>query len=419
MKRIAVGMAMVLALASGAWGGEKKPTAPPSRRAGTAQAEDAAKVAEGCNRFAFDLYARLKGAEGNLFLSPYSISTALAMTSAGARGRTADQMVDVLRFPKDLCAHPASLHAACAGLQNDLNAAGAKGAFDLVVANRLWGQKGYEFLPDFLALVEKNYGAGLEQVDFVADTEGSRKTINAWVERETRDKIKDLLKPGVLDAMTRLVLTNAIYFKGKWASEFDKKLTRDEDFFVTPEKKVTAPLMRQTAEFGYFDGGEMHALELAYQGDRLAMVVLLPKSKDGIEGLEAALTPNMLEGTCAGLRRREVRVALPRFKTTAEFSLKDPLVAMGMADAFDPAKADFSGMSGKKDLFISAVVHKAFVDVNEEGTEAAAATAVVARMTAVAEPPPVFRADHPFLFLIRDTKTGAILFFGRILDPTK
>ena len=418
MKRVAfvVTALVVLAGASSACAVVNEPTAPPQD---AAQAEDAAKVADGCNRFAFDLYAHLLHQEGNLFLSPYSISTALAMTSAGARGRTADQMVDVLRFPKDLCAHPASLHAACAGLQNDLNAAGAKGAFDLVVANRLWGQKGYEFLPDFLALVEKNYGAGLEQVDFVADTEGSRKTINAWVERETRDKIKDLLKPGVLDAMTRLVLTNAIYFKGKWASEFDKKLTRDEDFFVTPEKKVTAPLMRQTAEFGYFDGGEMHALELAYQGDRLAMVVLLPKSKDGIEGLEAALTPNMLEGTCAGLRRREVRVALPRFKTTAEFSLKDPLVAMGMADAFDPAKADFSGMSGKKDLFISAVVHKAFVDVNEEGTEAAAATAVVARMTAVAEPPPVFRADHPFLFLIRDTKTGAILFFGRILDPTK
>jgi serpin B len=219
--------------------------------------------------------------------------------------------------------------------------------------------------------------------------------------------------------MTRLVLTNAIYFKGKWASEFDKKLTRDEDFFVTPEKKITAPLMHQTAEFGYFDVGEMHALELAYQGDRLAMVVLLPKSKDGIEGLEAALTPNMLEGTCAGLRRREVRVTLPRFKTTAEFSLKDPLVAMGMAEAFDPAKADFSGMTGAKDLYISAVVHKAFVDVNEEGTEAAAATAAVMRLTGMPPRPPEFRADHPFLFLIRDTETGAILFFGRILDPTK
>ena len=406
---------VVLAGASSACAAAEQPTAPPSRRAGTAQAEDVAKVAEGCNQFAFDLYAHLLRQEGNLFLSPYSISTALAMTSAGARGETADQMAKVLCLP----ASGGTIHAAYSALQSDLNAAGAKGAFDLVVANRLWGQKGYKFLPDFLQLLDTSYSAGLEPLDFAADTEGSRKTINAWVERETRDKIKDLLKPGVLDAMTRLVLTNAIYFKGKWASEFDKKLTRDEDFFVTPEKKVAAPLMRQTAEFGYFDGGEMHALELAYQGDRLAMVVLLPKSKDGIEGLEAALTPNMLEGTCAGLRRREVQVALPRFKTTAEFSLKDTLVAMGMADAFDPGRADFSGMTGAKDLSISAVVHKAFVDVNEEGTEAAAATAVVARMTAVAEPPPEFRADHPFLFLIRDTKTGAILFLGRILDPTK
>ena len=406
MKRIAIGMAMVLALASGAFAVEEKPAAP---------VEDVAQVADGCNRFAFDLYAHLLRQEGNLFLSPYSISTALAMTSAGARGETAEQMAQALSLP----ASGAAVHAAYGALQNDLNAAGAGGAFELAVANRLWGQKGYCFLPDFLKLLEADYGAGIETLDFAKETEAARQTINAWVEKQTRDKIKDLLKPGVLDAMTRLVLTNAIYFKGKWAEEFDKKLTRDEDFFVTPEKKVTAPLMRRTAEFGYFDGGEMHALELAYQGDRLAMVVLLPKSKDGIEGLEAALTLNMLEGTCAGLRRREVRVALPRFKTTAEFSLKDPLVAMGMTDAFAPAKADFSGMSGKKDLFISAVVHKAFVDVNEEGTEAAAATAVVARMTAVAAPPPVFRADHPFLFLIRDTETGAILFLGRILDPTK
>jgi len=406
MKRIAIGMAMVLALASGAFAVEEKPAAP---------VEDVAQVADGCNRFAFDLYAHLLRQEGNLFFSPYSISTALAMTSAGARGQTAEQMAQALSLP----ASGAAVHAAYGALQNDLNAAGAGGEFELAVANRLWGQKGYRFLPDFLKLLEADYGAGLEQVDFARATEAARRTINAWVEKQTRDKIKDLLTPGVLDAMTRLVLTNAIYFKGKWAEEFDKKLTRDEDFFVTPEKKVTAPLMRRTAEFGYFDGGEMHALELAYQGDRLAMVVLLPKSKDGIEGLEAALTLNMLEGTCAGLRRRKVRVALPRFKTTAEFSLKDMLVAMGMTDVFDSGRADFSGMSGKKDLFISAVVHKAFVDTNEEGTEAAAATAVVARMTAVAEPPPVFRADHPFLFLIRDTETGAILFLGRILDPTK
>jgi serpin B len=371
-------------------------------------------VADGCNRFAFDLYARLKGAEGNLFLSPYSISTALAMTSAGARGETADQMAKVLCLPES----GDEVHAAYGALQGDLNAAGEKGTFELAVANRLWGQKGYGFLPDYLALVEKKYGAGLEQVDFAGATEAARQTINAWVEKQTRDKIKDLLKPGVLDAMTRLVLTNAIYFKGKWAEEFDKKATQEEDFFLTPEKKVAAPLMHQKAKFGYFEGDGLQALELPYQGGRLAMVVLLPKAKDGLAALEASLSADKVAGWLGQLRRREVQVTLPRFKTTAEFSLKDMLVAMGMADAFG-GKADFSGMNGKKDLFISAVVHKAFVDVNEEGTEAAAATGVAVAAKSKPAPPPVFRADHPFLFLIRDQKTGAILFLGRILDPTK
>jgi len=405
MKRIAVGMAVVLALTGGAFAVEEKPAAP---------SKEAVQVAEGCNRFAFDLYARLKDGEGNLFLSPYSISTALAMTYAGARGETARQMAKTLRLP----ASGEAVHGAYGSLQGGLNAAGEGGAFELVVANRLWGQKGFEFLPDFLALVEKNYGAGLEQVDFARATEEARKTINAWVEKQTRDKIKDLLKPGILDAMTRLVLTNAIYFKGKWAEEFDKKLTQDEDFFLTPEKKVAAPLMHQTKHFGYFDGGDFQALELAYQGDRLSMVVLLPKAKDGLAALEARLSADKVAEWIGKLRRREVQVALPRFKTTAEFSLAEVLVAMGMRDAFGGA-ADFSGMTGAKDLFISAVVHKAFVDVNEEGTEAAAATAVAMRLTAMPEPPPVFRADHPFLFLIRDTRTGAILFLGRILDPTK
>jgi len=420
MRRGMLGVMVLVVLASSqaAVGEVEQPTVPPQD---VVQAEDVAKVAEGCNRFAFDLYSRLKGVEGNLFLSPYSISTALTMTSAGARGQTADQMAKTLCLP----ASGGAIHVAYATLQRDLNATGAKGVFDLVVANRLWGQKGYGFFPDYLALVEKKYGAGLEHVDFVADTEGSRKTINAWVERQTRDKIKDLLKPGVLDAMTRLVLTNAIYFKGEWAEEFDKKATRDGDFFVTPEKKVATPLMHQTKHFGYFDGGDFQVLGLPYQGDRLAMVVLLPKrnvppgAKDGLAALEASLSADKVAEWVGKLRRREVEVALPRFKTTAEFSLGDTLVAMGMTDAFDSGRADFSGMTGTKDLFISAVVHKAFVDVNEEGTEAAAATAVVIRPKNGGGGPPEFRADHPFLFLIRDTRTGAILFLGRILDPTK
>ena len=421
MKQVAMGMAMVLVLASAAWAVRPEGEAPPPQDAAPA---DQVQVAEGCNRFAFDLYARLKGAEGNLFLSPYSISTALAMTYAGARGETADQMAKVLCLP----ASGEAVHGAYGALQKDLNAAGEGGAFELVVANRLWGQKGFAFLPDFLALLEARYGAGLEPLDFAGATEAARQTINAWIEKQTRDKIKDLIKPGILDAATRLVLTNAIYFKGKWAEEFDKKATQDEDFFLTPEKKVAAPLMHRTADFGYLESDDLQALELPYQvargdshgrGDRLAMVVLLPTAKDGLAALEASLSADKVAEWVSKLNRREVRVALPRFKTTAEFSLAQVLAAMGMQDAFDASRADFSGMTGAKDLFISAVVHKAFVDTNEEGTEAAAATAVVMTLSAMPEPPPVFRADHPFLFLIRDTKTGAILFLGRIADPTK
>ncbi len=414
MRRGMLGVMVLVVLASSqaVVGAVEQPTAPPQD---AAQAEDVAKVAEGCNRFAFDLYARLKGAEGNLFLSPYSISTALTMTYAGARGRTAEQMAKVLCLP----ASGEAVHGAYGALQNDLNAAGAGGAFELVVANRLWGQKGYEFLPDFLKLLEADYGAGIGTLDFAKETEAARQIINAWVEKQTRDKIKELLKPGILGRETTLVLTNAIYFKGKWAEEFDKKATQEEDFFLAPEKKITVPLMHQTADFGYFEGDGLQALELPYRGDRLAMVVLLPKAKDGLAALEASLSADKVAEWVGKLHRREVQVALPRFKTTAEFSLKDPLVAMGMADAFDPSKADLSGMNGQKDLFISAVIHKAFVDVNEEGTEAAAATAVVIRPKNGGRPPPEFRADHPFLFLIRDTKTGAILFLGRILDPTK
>jgi len=411
MKYIAIWTAMMLVLASGAFAVEEKPMAP---------AQDVAQVAEGCNRFAFDLYARLKGGEGNLFLSPYSISTALAMTYAGARGRTADQMAQVLHLPSS----GEAVHAAYAALQNDLNAAGPGApGYELIVANRLWGQKGHAFLPEFLALLEARYGAGLEQLDFARATEAARQTINGWVEEKTREKMKDLLKPGILNAMTRLVLTNAIYFKGKWAGPFNEKATREEDFFITPEKKVAAPLMHRTAKFGYFEGDGLQALELPYQGDRLAMVVLLPKrnvppgAKDGLAAREASLSSEKVAEWIGKLRRRKVEVALPRFKTTAEFSLGDTLVAMGMTDAF--GRADFSGMTGTRDLFISAVIHKAFVDVNEEGTEAAAATAVVIRPLNGGGSPPAFRADHPFLFLIRDTKTGAILFLGRILDPTK
>jgi serpin B len=382
-----------------------------------APAPDKAAVVKGNNEFAFDLYAQLRTRDGNLFFSPYSISTALAMTYAGARGDTAAQMADVLNFTLD----QQRLHPAFSALLADTRPPQGdpkKTPYELHVANALWGQKGYTFQQDFLTLTRNNYGAGLRDVDFKAATEEARKTINAWVEEQTKDKIKELLKPGVLNPDTRLVLTNAIYFKGNWAEQFKKEHTREAPFTTAGGKKVSVPMMHKTDDYRHFDGGTFQALELPYVGKDLSMVVFLPKKVDGLAEFEKQLTAENLTAWLGKLRQDEVQVALPKFKITAEFSLKETLSAMGMKDAFDPRKADFSGISGTKDLFIQAVVHKAFVEVNEEGTEAAASTAVVVGTTS-ARITPVFRADHPFVFLIRDNRSGNILFLGRVADPSQ
>jgi len=372
----------------------------------------AASLASGNNAFALDLYAKLRTGEGNLFFSPYSISTALAMTYAGARGETERQMAGVLHF--DL--PQSELHPALGAMVNDLNARGKKG-YQLVVANALWGQKGYRFLTEFLGLTRTHYGAGLNEVDFARAADAARKTINAWVEKQTRDKIRDLIKPGVLGSLTRLVLTNAIYFKGDWASQFKERSTRDEPFTMLDGKQVHVPIMNQTTEFRYMETDSFQALEMPYVGEELSIVVFLPRKTDGLPAFEQSLSADNLTTWLSRLRKRKVLVGFPRFKMTSSFELADVLKAMGMATAFTGA-ADFSGMTGGKDLHISNVIHKAFVEVNEEGTEAAAATAVVMRLTAaLPEPTPSFRADHPFLFLIRDNKTHSILFLGRVLNP--
>ncbi|MGA2093769.1 MAG: serpin family protein [Sedimentisphaerales bacterium] len=372
-------------------------------------------VVEGNNKFALELYALLRNQEGNLFLSPYSISTALAMTCAGARGQTEQEMAKALQFPTGVSNE--QFNKAFGEIIKQLNAEGQKGAFELVVANALWGQKDYKFLPDYLASVKTNYQGNLEQVDFKTQAEEARKTINAWVESKTKDKIKDLIKPGMLDTMTRLVLTNAIYFKGKWAIQFKPEQTQQLPFTLLSGQKVTVPMMNQKERLGYTEINDIQLLELPYKGDILSMVVLLPRKTDGVKELEKQLNAGNLKSWITGLRKREVQVYFPRFKMTSEFELAQILGEMGMHDAFS-GKADFSGMTGNRDLFISAVVHKAYVDVNEEGTEAAAATGVVMRATSVA-PTTVFRADHPFIFLIRDNHTGSILFIGRTENPAK
>jgi len=238
------------------------------------------------------------------------------------------------------------------------------------------------------------------------------------VEKKTNNKIKNLIAKGVLDSMTRLVLTNAIYFKGNWHSQFQEDRTRPAPFTLLNGDRVEVPMMNQTAEFGYMETEDFQALELPYVDNELSMIILLPKQTDGLTKFEQTLTLENLSQWLSKLHKREVIVSIPKFKMTSQFSLASVLKSMGMADAFNQAKADFSGMNGKKDLFISAVIHKAYVDVNEEGTEAAAATAVTMRLTSIGpDQTPVFRADHPFLFLIRDNHSGSILFIGRVMNP--
>jgi serpin B len=376
---------------------------------------DARAVAKGNTEFALDLYGKLRQKDGNLFLSPYSVSTALAMTYAGARGQTAEEMARTLHFNLGR----EELDRGFAALLGDINRSRAKErGYELSVANALWGQKDFGFLPGYLDLTHKYYGAGLREVDFAGATEQARRTINGWVERQTHDKIKDLLPQGILTGDTRLVLTNAIYFKGFWAHQFKKQNTRDEPFTTSAGKPVKTPLMHRTGSYGYLDAGDFQALELAYRGDDLAMVVLLPKKADGLGALEEKLTEANLAAWLGRLGKREVQVALPRFKMTREFNLNTTLQALGMRRAFVPGGADFTGMAGSvgRKLFIQAVVHKAFVDVNEEGTEAAAATGVAVALTA-ARVTPTFRADHPFVFLIRDKRSGSVLFMGRLTNP--
>jgi serpin B len=366
----------------------------------------------GNNRFALELYAKLRGEPSNLFCSPYSISTALAMAYAGARGPTADEMAEVMHFSPP----GEALHQAMGALIADLNARGEEKPYELLVANALWGEKSMDFLPTYTELLKTHYRSSLHEVDFRGATEEARQTINAWVEEQTKDKIKELIKPGILNRDTRLVLTNAIYFKGQWELPFKKDATRDEPFTRIGGEKVTVPMMHQTDSFRYMEDEKLQVLELPYAGEDLAMTVLLPRKMDGLSDLEKALTPGALKGWLKGLRMQKVVVSLPSFEMTSEFELGKVLKAMGMGRAF--SNADFSGMTGDKDLAISEVVHKAYVKVNEEGTEAAAATAVMMRATAVMPTrTPEFKADHPFLFLIRDVKTNSILFVGRVMDP--
>jgi len=377
---------------------------------GTAPEVNEASLKElvaGNNAFAFDLYQTLRTNECNLFFSPSSISLALAMTYAGARDNTAIEMAETLHFTLQ----QDRLHPALNALGEKL--LGRDANIDLTIANALWGQAGYPFLPDFLAVLDTDYDTGLRRADFIGTPEEARRDINDWVSEETEGKIEDLMGPWTITPDTRLVLANAIYFKGMWEVQFDAKKTGPAPFYRLDGSQVKVSMMRVKEHFPYTEGMDFQAIELPYTGDTLSMIILLPRA-GMFEDFETDLSVERLDAILAQLCSEKVNLAMPKFELTSEFSLADTLAQLGMPDAFQSGVADFSGMDGTRDLFIGHVVHKAYVSVSEEGTEAAAATGV----SMVLSIPPMMTIDHPFIFLIRDIETRTILFIGRVMDPS-
>jgi serpin B len=391
-----------------------EPPIPPHTRA--TLSDDAASVVEGNNRFAVEVFRHIGAAtrDKNVLVSPFSISTALAMTYAGSRGNTARQMADVLGFalPHD------RLHPAFGELIRDL--CEERDGYKFNIANRLFGQADYPFKQPFLNITDRDYGAPLEPLDYESDPDAARVRINDWVEDQTNQKIRELLPAGILKKTTRLVLTNAIHFDGSWKHEFDEEYTREESFFGSSGTNSQVPMMRQQQTFPYAELPGVQLLEMPYAGDDLSLVAILPTEQNGLASLEATLTPEMLDAGLNALRETQVNVTFPKFTFDSSFKLSETLKNMGMADAFDRDLADLTGIADPLDerLLISDVVHKAFIDVNEKGTEAAAATGVIViGITSVPPPPKEFRADHPFLFALRDRHSGSLIFLGRVVDP--
>ena len=379
---------------------------------------DFTMLVEENSAFAFDLYQLLRQDTNNVFFSPYSISQALAMTYSSARGETEKQMSDTLHFVLS----QDRLHPAFNGLDIELSkrGEGAQGkdeeGFRLNIVNAIWGQEDYRFLSEFLDVLAEHYGAGLRALDFVNAPEESRITINDWVSEQTEGRIEDLIPEGAIDALTRLVLTNAIYFNAAWQFPFNEDATTDGPFYLLDGGEVIVPMMTQTESFGYTKGDDYQAVELPYDGQELSMIILLP-SDGQFENFESSMVYQRVTEIISSLAGQQVNLTIPKFEFESEFSLKKALTTMGMPVAFS-ADADFSGMTGNRDLAIDDILHKAFVSVDEAGTEAAAATAVIMTLTAVPAPPVVVTVDRPFIFLIRDIETGTILFIGRVVNPS-
>jgi serpin B len=380
------------------------------------------ELVSGNTEFAFDLYQSVRDQENNLFFSPFSISLALAMAYAGAEGKTREQMASVLHYRLP----PEDLHPTFNGLDLMLIKRGDQvdpelgTGFQLNIANSTWAQRDHHFLQEYLDLLAENYGAGVRLTDFVNASDEARRAINEWVSDETQGKIEDLIPPGAIDTLTRLVLANAIYFKASWLNTFQQELTEDRAFNLLDGSQVIAPMMNYSKpeRLRYSRGDGYQAVELPYVGEDISMVILVPdvgKFSEFEESMNAAQFNAILDL----LEAKNVQLALPKFSFESQFSLADTLRVMGLTAAFDPREADLSGMDGSQDLFITNVLHKAFVSVDEKGTEAAAATAIIVGVTSLPVVDVELTIDRPFIFLIRDIPTGTILFTGRVLSPSQ
>jgi len=382
----------------------------------TVAEDDLRVLVDGNNAFALDMYRSLPP-DGNLVYSPFSISLALGMTHAGARGETESQMADTLHFelPQERL-HPA-FNSLDLALEETTKPSGEdQEPLQLNIANAVWAEQTFSFVQEFLDTIARNYGAGINLADFIHNYEPTRKEINDWVSEETNDKIQDLLPEDSLDSDTRMVLVNAIYFKADWLDQFDAGDTFDVPFHLLDGSTVEVPMMHQGMHIPYLQGDGFQAVELAYAGNTAAMDIIVP-DEDNFEAFDAALDTETLNGIFSSMQPTSVELGLPKFTFTSDFGLADQLQSMGMKDAFDRNLADFSGMTGNRDLFISDVVHKAFIALDEDGTEAAAATGVIVGVTSA----PMFDinlvVDRPFIFVIRDLQSGQILFMGRVVNP--
>jgi len=365
------------------------------------------------NRFAFDFLQQVsKVNNGNIFFSPISISWAMGMTFAGTSGESQNQISKVFHFPSN----SKTFHAKQGGIANELSK--KADSIELKIVNTLWAEKSYSFKHSYSKLMGKTYGAAIQKLDFVSKSEESRGAINDFVLRSTNNRISDLLPKGSVDEYTRLVLTNAVYFKAKWRNQFDKDRTGVANFYLTPETPVKCKMMGMKKEIDYYENESVQAIDLPYAGNNYSMLIILPRQSTSVDELIKNISPEFLRNIINGLSEEELTVSIPKYKLSTGYQLKKVLSDMGMPQPFTD-EADFSRMSATNDLKISDVFHKAFIEVDEEGTEAAAATAVVLMMKSVFGGEKFFTANRPYLFILREKNTGSILFLGKMADPTK